>query len=147
MPVPTLMRLLVDVLPLATTPLISVFPVPANVTVRAVALLERLKLFEKVKVAPPDMLFVIVSLLIVFVAAALNWRLFVPVNVLLPPRTGILPIAFAPVGSVLAVMLTPLRLRKTPAPKAALLPRTNVPPFNVVSPVYVFVPLIVAVPL
>jgi len=129
--------------PLVTAPLNVVLPLPFNRSVKLEALLERAKVLESVSV-PPEILLVIVREL-VSVTDPLSSMLLVPVKVLLPPRVTTFAKAFAPLRLAFAEILTPL-IPTALVPKAALLPRTNVPALRVVAPEYVLVPLIVAVP-
>ena len=121
--------------PLAIVELIVVVPLPLIVRVLLLLLLDKFTPPESFNV--PVMLFVTVRDP-VSVQAPLNSMLLAPVNVreLVPPSLTVLAIAFAPVKSMPAEILTGLVAFKATAlvPKAALLPRMKVPLFKVVVP-------------
>ena len=95
------------------------------------------------KFTPPDSFNVPVMLFVtvrdpVSVQGPLNSMLLAPVNVseLMPPSLTVLAMAFAPLRSTPAEILTGLVAFKATAlvPKTALLPRMKVPLFKVVAP-------------
>ncbi len=89
-------------------------------------------MFEKTSV-PPEMLLVRVRVP-VSDTTPLNVILLVPLKMFVPPLVSVLAMAFEPLRSVLAEMVTPLSATVLP-PNAALLPRLTVPALSVVAPV------------
>src|SRR2546421_12532169 len=133
-PEPLYVRLLPELAPFETAPVIEVFPVPLRVSVRLVALLDRFTVFENLRL-PPEMLFVIVKLPLL-VSVPLSSRLFEPLKIFpVAPMVLVLAIAFAPLKSVEAEVVTPFHATVPPLPNAASFPKESVPLLSVVAPV------------
>ena len=151
-PVPSFCNTLAPEPPFTRAALMSVFPVPVMVRVRAAVLLAGAKL----KVVPLKVRTDGVTMLLVIwrlpstelVAIPENVRLLVPDVVRFCPRLKALAMALAPDRSALASMVdAPPASVRLPVLRAVALPRIRVPSLNVVFPVKVLGALIAIRPL
>ena len=138
-PLPTLTMLPVVALPPVTkleiTPVTVVLPVPPNWKVLAADPVESPIGPERTRAEGPDILLVRVPVVVPNPAKVpLSVMLFEPLMVELPGSDQSLAMALAPLKSVLAWSVPPLR-DSAPVPKAALFPAIAVPLVSVVAPV------------